>query len=174
MIDLYSRKPINEKADIWALGVLLYKLAYFKMPFEEYPMAIVNAKLSFPATPRYSKDLQGLIGLLLNTFYSLRYLTFFLFVSIQTAFILETDPVKRPDIWELMDKLCKVRVCPYPLKVSIFFILSHMHISHCLSQRHPQPRDGVSIEDLVPGAAAAKGFFHILIRLICSDAPLYS
>lgn len=34
MVDLYSNKNISEKVDIWALGVLLYKLAYFTTPFE--------------------------------------------------------------------------------------------------------------------------------------------
>lgn len=29
MIDLYQRMGLNEKVDIWALGVLLYKLCFF-------------------------------------------------------------------------------------------------------------------------------------------------
>jgi AP2-associated kinase len=29
MIDVWRRQPIDEKADIWALGVLLYKLCYY-------------------------------------------------------------------------------------------------------------------------------------------------
>lgn len=34
-VDLYGQKLICEKVDIWALGVLLYKLCYFKTPFED-------------------------------------------------------------------------------------------------------------------------------------------
>ncbi|KAI7821488.1 kinase-like domain-containing protein, partial [Kickxella alabastrina] len=49
MIDLYLRRGINEKADIWALGVLLYKLCYFKTPFDNAsPLAILNAEYSIP------------------------------------------------------------------------------------------------------------------------------
>jgi serine/threonine protein kinase len=29
LIDLYEKKEISEKVDIWALGVLLYKLCFF-------------------------------------------------------------------------------------------------------------------------------------------------
>ncbi|OXT09970.1 hypothetical protein B9K06_26865, partial [Bacillus sp. OG2] len=35
MLDLYRRQPINEKSDVWALGVFLYKLCYFTTPFEQ-------------------------------------------------------------------------------------------------------------------------------------------
>ncbi|KAJ2802000.1 Ark- serine/threonine protein kinase, partial [Coemansia guatemalensis] len=58
MIDLYLRRGITEKADIWALGVLLYKLCYFKTPFDNAsPLAILNAEYSTPSTPAYSKQL---------------------------------------------------------------------------------------------------------------------
>ena len=33
MVDLYSGFPISIKADIWALGVLLYHLCFFNLPF---------------------------------------------------------------------------------------------------------------------------------------------
>ena len=32
MIDVYRKQPIDEKSDIWALGVLLYKLCYYTTP----------------------------------------------------------------------------------------------------------------------------------------------
>ncbi|PIA14333.1 kinase-like protein, partial [Coemansia reversa NRRL 1564] len=58
MIDLYLRRGITEKVDIWALGVLLYKLCYFKTPFDNAsPLAILNAEYSTPSTPAYSKQL---------------------------------------------------------------------------------------------------------------------
>lgn len=49
--------------DVWALGVLLYKLCYYTTPFEEHgTLAIVNAKYTFPQFPVYSPRLQHLIG----------------------------------------------------------------------------------------------------------------
>ncbi|KAL9935162.1 hypothetical protein V8E36_006238 [Tilletia maclaganii] len=66
MVDVYRRPPvaIGEPADIWALGVLLYKLCYYTTPFEENgggPLAILNVRYRFPPQPSYSESLRGLI-----------------------------------------------------------------------------------------------------------------
>lgn len=64
MIDVYRRQPIDEKSDIWALGVLLYKLCYYTTPFEEQgQMAILNASYKFPHYPPFSDRLKTLIGM---------------------------------------------------------------------------------------------------------------
>ena len=63
MIDVYRKQPIDEKSDIWALGVLLYKLCYYTTPFEEQgQLAILNASFKFPAYPSFSDRLKRLIG----------------------------------------------------------------------------------------------------------------
>lgn len=65
MVDPYQRRVIDEKADIWALGVLLYKLCYYTTPFEENgggPLAILNARYRFPPHPPYSQRIKDLIG----------------------------------------------------------------------------------------------------------------
>ena len=63
MIDVYRKQPIDEKSDIWALGVLLYKLCYYTTPFEEQgQMAILNASFRFPAQPPFTDRLKRLIG----------------------------------------------------------------------------------------------------------------
>jgi AP2-associated kinase len=63
MVDVYRRQPIDEKSDIWALGVLLYKLCYYTTPFEEQgQLAILNASYKFPNYPVFSDRLKGLIG----------------------------------------------------------------------------------------------------------------
>lgn len=63
MIDVYRGHPIDEKSDIWALGVLLYKLCYYTTPFEEVgQMAILNASYKFPSYPPFSDRLKRLIG----------------------------------------------------------------------------------------------------------------
>lgn len=68
MVDVYQRRVIDEKADIWALGVLLYKLCYYTTPFEENgggPLAILNVKYRFPSNPPYSDRIKGLVASLL-------------------------------------------------------------------------------------------------------------
>ena len=63
MIDVYRGQPIDEKSDIWALGVLLYKLCYYTTPFEEQgQMAILNATFKFPPYPAFSDRTKKLIG----------------------------------------------------------------------------------------------------------------
>lgn len=63
MIDVYRKQPIDEKSDIWALGVLLYKLCYYKTPFEEQgQMAILNASFKYPSYPSFSDRVKRLIG----------------------------------------------------------------------------------------------------------------
>lgn len=66
MIDVYRKQPIDEKSDIWALGVLLYKLCYYTTPFEEVgQMAILNATFKYPSYPQFSDRIKKLIGMLL-------------------------------------------------------------------------------------------------------------
>ena len=63
MVDPYLRRPVDEKSDVWALGVLLYKLCYYTTPFEEHgPLAILNAQYRFPPYPVYSAQINALIG----------------------------------------------------------------------------------------------------------------
>lgn len=84
MIDVYRKQPIDEKADIWALGVFLYKLCYYTTPFEEVgQMAILNARFKFPAYPRFSDQLKLLI-----------------------ASMLRERPSDRPNIYQVLQKAC--------------------------------------------------------------------
>lgn len=67
MVDVYRKQPIDEKSDIWALGVLLYKLCYYTTPFEEQgQLAILNASFKYPAYPIFSDRLKALIGKLFS------------------------------------------------------------------------------------------------------------
>ncbi|CUM67028.1 uncharacterized protein PRCAT00004716001 [Priceomyces carsonii] len=67
MIDLYKGFPIDEKADIWALGCFLYKLCYYTTPFEASgDIAILHASFQFLPQPVYSGDLKNLIIIMLQ------------------------------------------------------------------------------------------------------------
>ncbi|XP_078660522.1 uncharacterized protein LOC144905049 isoform X10 [Branchiostoma floridae x Branchiostoma belcheri] len=106
MVDLYSNKTITTKADIWALGCLLYKLCFFSLPFGESSIAIQDGHFTIPDGSKYSKELHSLI-----------------------RYMLEVDPEIRPNIWQvsfvafkLSGKSCPIqnlRNAPTPSKLPI-------------------------------------------------------
>ncbi|EPS27772.1 hypothetical protein PDE_02716 [Penicillium oxalicum 114-2] len=94
MIDVYRKQPIDEKSDIWALGVFLYKLCYYTTPFEEVgQMAILNASYKFPAYPQFSDRLKMLI-----------------------ATMLMENPQKRPNIYEVVKEICDMQGKKVPIR----------------------------------------------------------
>lgn len=94
MIDVYRKLPIDEKSDIWALGVLLYKLCYYTTPFEEQgQLAILNASYKFPAYPVFSDKLKLLI-----------------------ASMLKEKPPSRPNIYQVLREGCLMRGIEVPIQ----------------------------------------------------------
>lgn len=94
MIDVWRKKPIDEKSDIWALGVLLYKLCYYTTPFEDVgQMAILNASFKYPSYPSFSGRLRRLIGSMLKE-----------------------DPANRPNVYEVVKEVCSMRGTEVPIK----------------------------------------------------------
>ncbi|KAJ5409880.1 uncharacterized protein N7487_004239 [Penicillium crustosum] len=94
MIDVYRKQPIDEKSDIWALGVFLYKLCYYTTPFEEVgQMAILNATFKYPSYPSFSSRLKLFIGSMLKE-----------------------DPRNRPNIYEVVREVCKMQGKEVPIK----------------------------------------------------------
>ncbi|KAK4196611.1 putative serine/threonine-protein kinase [Triangularia verruculosa] len=94
MIDVYRKQPIDEKSDIWALGVLLYKLCYYTTPFEEQgQLAILNASYRFPSYPAFSDRLKGLI-----------------------AWMLRESQQARPNIYQVLREACSMQGREPPVK----------------------------------------------------------
>ncbi|XP_064601663.1 AP2-associated protein kinase 1-like isoform X2 [Liolophura sinensis] len=93
MIDLYSGKVITTKADIWALGCMLYKLCFFTLPFGESTLAIQSGNFTIPDNSKYSRELHALI-----------------------AYMLDVDAEKRPDIFQVSTVAFGIqgRKCPVP------------------------------------------------------------
>lgn len=111
MIDLSRSFPIDDKSDVWALGVFLYKLCYFTTPFElphqrtlqdlEQLILSCLSNLRFPHTPRYSSRLQNVMSCCLRE-----------------------DPRRRPNALQLLQEVCQMQnitmmpdVIPYSVKV---------------------------------------------------------
>lgn len=63
-------KPYSNKADIWALGVLLYNMCCQKLPFEANSLPLLALRILRgnypPIVGPYSKELKSLIGSMLQ------------------------------------------------------------------------------------------------------------
>ncbi|KAI1425992.1 hypothetical protein F5Y12DRAFT_713647 [Xylaria sp. FL1777] len=93
MVDVYRKQPIDEKSDIWALGVLLYKLCYYTTPFEDQgQLAILNASYRFPSYPVFSDRLKQLI-----------------------ASMLRENQVSRPNIYQVLRESCAMQGREIPI-----------------------------------------------------------
>ncbi|KAJ1425866.1 kinase-like domain-containing protein [Ochromonadaceae sp. CCMP2298] len=62
MCDLYMRIQLTEKTDVWALGCVLYTMCFLIHPFQDgSSLAIINAKIAFPADSPFVEDVHDLI-----------------------------------------------------------------------------------------------------------------
>ncbi|KAG9394604.1 Protein kinase domain [Carpediemonas membranifera] len=98
LADLYRGWPITEKTDIWSLGVLLYKLCFFKTPFDDNPspLAIVGGRYTFPESHPFSDTIIELI---------------------KTCLVV--DPTQRPDIHQLMSLVYTIAQALLPVSSSV-------------------------------------------------------
>ena len=111
MIDLYRKQLINEKVDIWALGVMLYKLAFFIHPFdEESPLGILNMRYEIPDDSPFSDNLHKMIRM---------FLLFHHHLIISLEFLLVADPASRPDIFAVLSKVASIRHTKYDRKTPV-------------------------------------------------------
>ncbi|KAG6018995.1 hypothetical protein E4U41_003451 [Claviceps citrina] len=93
MVDVYRKQPLNEKSDIWALGVFLYKLCYYTTPFEDQgQLAILNASFKYPSHPMFSDRLKRLIGSMLRE-----------------------DMQSRPNIYQVLKEACAMQGREVPI-----------------------------------------------------------
>ena len=94
MCDLFRKQLVCERADVWALGCLLYKAAFFCDAFEDGTLQILNNRWSVPKTSPYSPRLHDLI-----------------------RFMLEPDPARRPHIGLVCARTAQLLNRPNPVPV---------------------------------------------------------
>lgn len=115
MIDLYRGLPIDEKSDIWALGVFLYKVCYYTTPFEKVgESAILHARFQFPSYPSYSDRLKNLIRVMLRE-----------------------NPEDRPNVCQVLEEVSRIQNVPCPIRN--FYLLRAMEKVRLTTQlNYPQ------------------------------------
>ena len=68
--EIIENNPYDSKCDIWALGVLLYELMTFQMPFNAISLPLLSIKIKRgvykPPSSTYSKELRDLLKSLLT------------------------------------------------------------------------------------------------------------
>lgn len=128
MIDLYRGYPIDEKSDIWALGVFLYKLCYYTTPFEIVgELGILHSAYEMPSTPVYSQEIRHLISLML-----------------------QEDPEFRPNIYQVLLQVAEIaHIDPSKLEIDDIYGLG--------KYREPQnSEDATVVDHMMPFIASRK------------------
>eukprot|EP01062_Namystynia_karyoxenos_P067450 TRINITY_DN61401_c0_g1_i1.p1 TRINITY_DN61401_c0_g1~~TRINITY_DN61401_c0_g1_i1.p1 ORF type:complete len:368 (+),score=109.31 TRINITY_DN61401_c0_g1_i1:67-1104(+) len=94
-IDLWQKRRIDERVDCWALGVMLFYLAFMELPFAEQPLQITNC--SYRAPPHSEQQCPPAVLDMVRR-------------------LLVPDPAERPDIWGLSELLCAAAPdgCSFP------------------------------------------------------------
>ncbi|CAD1779416.1 similar to Saccharomyces cerevisiae YIL095W PRK1 Protein serine/threonine kinase [Maudiozyma barnettii] len=94
MLNLTSGFPIDEKSDIWAMGVFLYKICYYTTPFEKAgESAILQARFQFPAIPIYNDRIKNLIKVMLSKL-----------------------PTNRPNVCQVLEEVSRIQGKQCPIK----------------------------------------------------------
>ena len=82
--EIWNNKPYTFKSDIWSLGIILYELCCFKLPFFEN-----NVR------DTYNKVMKGIYSPIPNHYSSN--------LSYIIKLLLQVDPIKRPDCREILN-----------------------------------------------------------------------
>ncbi|KAM0752909.1 hypothetical protein T439DRAFT_346657 [Meredithblackwellia eburnea MCA 4105] len=136
LVDVWSRKGYDEKIDIWALGVLLYKLCYYTTPFEEHgPLAILNAQYKIPPYPAYSNAIKGLI-----------------------SGMLQERASQRPNIYQVHEQVCRLRGTSVKID-NIYAKAPARSQSQASSKPLPQPAEasGSAYSSIISSASPPPG-----------------
>ncbi|KAK3322134.1 hypothetical protein B0H66DRAFT_190936 [Apodospora peruviana] len=134
MIDVYRKQPIDEKSDIWALGVLLYKLCYYTTPFEEQgQLAILNASYKFPSYPVFSDRLKKLI-----------------------AWMLRENQQTRPNIYQVLKEACAMQGREPPVKDIYSADSQRESLGQSAAAQKPKPMPAVGAVFSPPAQQQAK------------------
>lgn len=177
MIDLSRGFPIDDKADIWALGCFLYKLCYYITPFErpnqkslqELDQLIVRAETSLRFNDQpgsiFSPRLKNIIKVCLRE-----------------------DPRKRPNAVQVLSEVCSMMNVAVPNVIPASVSMAHQQLQPLLqpgrsvspnkksSEDLAQHKNGLSQNALKPSKSPSSSFVKettpkIIRDLVKSPAP---
>lgn len=131
MIDLYRYLAVNEKSDIWALGVFLFKLLFYTTPFERTgQFAILHSKYDIPQS-NYSPQLINLIVIMLCE-----------------------NPYMRPNIYQVVAGVCSILNVEVPIQdkygagaYDFEKFIAYQKKSHLLGQRLISHATGSTVDN---------------------------
>ncbi|CAL9736094.1 serine/threonine-protein kinase Akl1p [Monosporozyma servazzii] len=131
MIDLYRYLAVNEKSDIWALGIFLFKLLFYTTPFERTgQFAILHSKYDIPQC-NYSPQLINLIVIMLCE-----------------------NPYMRPNIYQVVTGVCSILNVEIPIQdkygtgpYDFDKFIAYQKKSHLLGQRLISHATGSSVDN---------------------------
>jgi AP2-associated kinase len=107
MCDAYSKMPINEKADIWMLGCILYAVLFKKHPFfEAQKLTIINTHYYIPEDHTYSEKIIDFVRLMLTP-----------------------NPINRPsakDVLNLINNWSSLNAINLPVSILLIFFIFRM------------------------------------------------
>ena len=118
--EIINSKPYDAKSDIWALGVLIYEMMTFKMPFNATSLPALSLKILRgiyqPPPSYYSKDLINLVKLCLNL-----------------------EPKKRPTAEKILKMdFIKKRICGYLEEINF-----NENLSMTIIKKYKQKKENV-------------------------------
>lgn len=96
MVDLYMHRRVDHRADIWAMGCLMFKLMFFEDAFEESTLSILSGKIRIPESHGFSDDIIALLRSMLTS-----------------------DPDMRCNIDDCVHQAFKLRSIPCPISTGM-------------------------------------------------------
>eukprot|EP00808_Paulinella_micropora_P027943 g7135.t1 len=154
MCDLYRRERIDEKVDVWAMGCVLYALAFFRHPFEEGTLGILSGKFELPSHS-FSPYLEALVKRLLTQSPAKRpSMKAVLELTKMWKYFLETGQKPPPLTKEIKEELTAQRAVADPHAAAAAPAAAAPNPTKKKTKKKPNPKKQAAAAAALPRAAA--------------------